>query len=79
MPFHLSLPVSLQNTTNSDSAFYELFSLPKNPDPSNPECKRVLQMTSIFLTHCVVNADTCNMYVHTACTYMYMYMYMIFI
>ena len=28
-----------QNTTNPETAFYELFSIPKETDPSNPECK----------------------------------------
>ena len=28
-----------QNTTNPDSAYYELFIIPKQVDPSSPDCK----------------------------------------
>ena len=27
-----------QNTTNPETAFYELFTIPKDTDPTNPEC-----------------------------------------
>jgi len=40
------------NTTNPDNAYYELFALPKDPDPSNPEYvegKRSSGLTAIWL------------------------------
>ena len=35
-------PLFSQNTTNVDNAYYELFPLPKDPDPSSPECELIL-------------------------------------
>jgi coatomer protein complex subunit alpha (xenin) len=44
--------LSSQNTTSSENAFYELFTMPKNPDPSNPEFvegKRSSGLTAVWL------------------------------
>ena len=35
----LSLSFSLQNTNNVETAYYELYTIPRDVDPSNPECK----------------------------------------
>lgn len=44
----------MKNTTNPDNAYYELFALPKDPDPSNPECKCLVYMYILALLQLVV-------------------------
>ena len=38
----------MKNTTNPDNAYYELFALPKDPDPSNPECKCLVYILALL-------------------------------
>ena len=47
----------MKNTTNPDNAYYELFALPKDPDPSNPECKylALLVLLQLFICHTAVH------------------------
>ena len=74
-PLPLTPSPSLQNTTSSDNAYYELFSLPKNADPSNPECRLLLHIhNSILFMQCTIIITRVHIHVYTClCVYMYMY------
>ena len=46
---NVCVPRYRQNTTNADTAYYELFAVPKNTDPQNPECKHCVCMSCSLL------------------------------
>ena len=41
------------NTTTPENAYYELFAVPKNSDPSNPDCKLQMYILVAIVYHAV--------------------------